>query len=49
MGRFEVIEMNTTDKVEFARTFVEAFKESDEMQQMVLDVICRCPNVMIEI
>ena len=49
MGCFEVIEMNTTDKTEFARTFVEVFKESDEMQQMVLDLIVQCPNIRTEI
>jgi len=41
--------MNTTDKVEFVKTFVEVFKESDEMQQMVLDLIVGCPNVRTEI
>ena len=41
--------MNTTDKTEFVRTFVEAFKESDEMQQMVLDLVLGCPNVRTEI
>ena len=41
--------MNEKERVEFARAFVEAFKESDEMQKMVLDFICRCPNVRIEI
>jgi len=49
MGCFEVNRMNTTDKVEFVKTFVEVFKESDEMQQMVLDLIVGCPNVRTEI
>ena len=48
MGRFEVIEMNTTDKAEFAKAFVEAFKESSEMRQLVLEFICSCPNVKSE-
>ena len=41
--------MNEKERVEFARAFVEAFKESDEMQRMVVDFICRCPNVRIEV
>ena len=41
--------MSEKEKAEFARRFVEAFKESSEMQQMVLDFICRCPSVKIEI
>ena len=32
--------VNQKEEAEFARRFVEAFKESDEMQQMVLDFIC---------
>ena len=32
--------VNQKQEAAFARRFVEAFKESDEMQQMVLDFIC---------
>ena len=41
--------MSEKEKVEFARRFVETFKENGEMQRIVLDVMCRCPNVRIEI
>ncbi len=41
--------MNTTDRVEFVKAFVEAFKESDEMQQMVLDLVLGCANIRTEI
>ena len=41
--------MSEKEKVEFARRFVEAFEDRSEMQRMVLDLVCRCPNVRIEI
>lgn len=42
------VEMSEEEKADFARKFVAALTESDEMQRILVEFISSCPNIKTE-
>ena len=40
--------MNEVQREEFAKNFMEVFETQGDVRQMLLEWICRCPNIKTE-